>query len=423
MNAKGNSQPTRSDTGPRPAPSSQHSSPLSTQHSALSTRLAVFGATGSIGRQTLDVVRAHPGRFEVVALAAGHASAALQTLADEFHPRCVAVMEAGEAAGLAAPRREVLTGPQGLVAAATAPEVDLLVAASTGHAGIPATLAALRAGKEVALANKETIVCAGALVMAAARAAGTVIRPVDSEHSAIWQCLGFGRPAQPVARLILTASGGPFRTLPAADQARVTADQALAHPTWRMGGKITIDSATLMNKGLEVIEAHWLFAMPFDTIEVLVHPQSIVHSLVEFGDGSVLAQLGLPDMRLPIQIALAYPERLPNSLPRLDLASIARLDFEPPRRADFPCLGLAYEAGQAGGTYPTVLSAADEAAVALFLDGAIPFTGIADLIARALEAHTPVSDPDLDDIMAADAWARAYVYQAAGLAPAASSPA
>ena len=396
------------------SPLTQHSE-LGTRNSELSgTRLAVFGATGSIGRQTLDVVRAHPGHFEVVALAAGHASDALQALADEFRPRCVAVMEASDAAGLAAPGREVLTGSAGLVAAATAPEVDLLVAASTGHAGIPATLAALRAGKEVALANKETIVCAGALVMAAARAAGTVIRPVDSEHSAIWQCLGFGRPAQPVARLILTASGGPFRTLPAADLARVTADQALAHPTWRMGGKITIDSATLMNKGLEVIEAHWLFDVPFDTIEVLVHPQSIVHSLVEFGDGSVLAQLGLPDMRLPIQIALAYPERLPNSLPRLDLAAVARLDFEPPRLADFPCLGLAYRAGQAGGTYPTVLSAADEAAVALFLAGAITFPDISALIDRALEAHAAIGNPTLDDIMAADAWARAYVRQAVG---------
>jgi 1-deoxy-D-xylulose-5-phosphate reductoisomerase len=379
------------------------------------TRLALFGATGSVGRQTVEVVRAQPGRYEVVALAAGRASPALRALIEEFRPRCVVVADEAERAALADAGCTVLAGGAGLLAAATDPAVDLLVAASAGHAGIEATLAALRAGKELALANKETIVCAGALVMAAARAAGTTIRPIDSEHSALWQCLGFGGPAPRPRRIVLTASGGPFRTTPAAELATVTAGAALKHPTWNMGGKITVDSATLMNKGLEVIEAHWLFGMPFDGIDVLVHPQSIVHSLVEFVDGSVLAQLGLPDMRLPIHVALAYPERLPIELPRLDLASIGRLDFEPPRREAFPCLDLAYQAGRAGGTYPTVLSAADEVAVALFLAGHIPFPAIADLIARALDAHQSVDDPPLDAILAADAWARQHVRAAAAL--------
>jgi 1-deoxy-D-xylulose-5-phosphate reductoisomerase len=376
-------------------------------------RLAIFGATGSIGRQTLEVVRAQPGRYTVVALAAGRASEQLRALADEFRPQVVVVADERDRATLAAPGRLVLAGEAGLIAAATDPAVDLLVAASAGHAGIRPTLAALRAGKQLALANKETIVCAGALVVAAARAAGITIRPVDSEHSALWQCLGFGQPAQPVRRILLTASGGPFRTTPAEALRGVTAAEALTHPTWRMGGKITVDSATLMNKGLEVIEAHWLFDLAYDQIEVLVHPQSIIHSLVEFVDGSVLAQLGLPDMRLPIHIALAYPERIPSALPRLDLTAIGRLDFEPPRLDAFPCLRLAYQAGRAGGTYPTVLSAADEIAVALFLAGHIPFTGIADLIDSALARHRPVSAPSLDDIMAADAWARAYVREAA----------
>ncbi len=379
------------------------------------TRLAIFGATGSVGRQTLDVVRQQPERYRVTVLGAAHASAALRELADEFRPAAVVATEAsdGTMADLAAPGRILLTGEAGLLTAATDPGVDLLVAASAGHAAIGPTLAALRAGKQVALANKETIVCAGALVMAAARAAGTVIRPIDSEHSAVWQCLGLDQPARQVARVILTASGGPFRALPAAELARVTATAALKHPTWSMGGKITIDSASLMNKGLEVIEAHWLFGLPFEQIEVLVHPQSIVHSLVEFVDGSVLAQLGLPDMRLPIHIALAYPERVPTAYPRLDLAAIARLDFEPPRRDAFPCLDLAYQAGRAGATYPTVLSAADEVAVALFLAGQITFIAIANLIKSALDAHRPTGPLDLESILAADAWAREHVRRTA----------
>lgn len=349
-------------------------------------------------------------------LAAGRVSAELLALADEFRPAAIVVYfepRGGDPplSTLAAAGRTLWQGPAGLVAAATDPAVDLLVAASPGHAAIEATLAALAAGKQLALANKETIVCAGSLVTAAARAAGVTIRPVDSEHSAIWQCLGFGRPPQPVDKIVLTASGGPFRTMPTAELGLVTAAAALKHPTWHMGGKITIDSATLMNKGLEVIETHWLFEVPFDIIEVLVHPQSIVHSMVEFIDGSVLAQLGRPDMRLPIHVALAYPERMAARYPRLDLATLQRLDFEPPRLDAFPCLTLAYQAGRAGGTYPTVLSAADEEAVALFLAGRIPFTGIAEVIDQALARHVSIGRPTLADIMAADHWARRCVQE------------
>ncbi|MCC6627783.1 MAG: 1-deoxy-D-xylulose-5-phosphate reductoisomerase [Chloroflexi bacterium] len=375
------------------------------------TRLAILGATGSVGQQTLAVVRAQPDRYRVVALAAAHPSMALRALADEFRPACVVVAAEADRPALAAPGRAVLAGEAGLTQMATDPSVDLLVAASGGHAGIAPTLAALAAGKHLALANKETIVCAGALVTATAQAAGVTIRPVDSEHSAIWQCLGFAQRAQPVRHITLTASGGPFRTWPVAELEHVSAEQALNHPTWRMGGKITVDSASLMNKGLEVIEAHWLFGQPYERIRVLVHPQSIVHSLVEFADGSVLAQLGQPDMRLPIHVALAYPERVESELPRLDLAAIARLDFELPRLDAFPCLGLAYQAGRAGGTYPTVLSAADEVAVELFMAGAIRFTGIPRLIEAALQAHVPVGEPTLADILEADRETRAFVRQ------------
>ena len=385
-------------------------------------RLALIGATGSIGRQTLEIVRAHPDRFEIVALAAGHVSAALTALADEFQPRLVVAAADDDRAALAVPGRDLLRGPAGLMTLATQPDIDLVVVASAGHAAIEPTLAAIKAGKQIALANKEAIVCAGGQIMAAAEQAGVVIRPMDSEHSAIWQCLACGQVTQPLRRITLTASGGPFRALSSAELARVTASEALAHPTWRMGEKITVDSATLMNKGLEVIEARWLFGLDYDQIDVLVHPQSIVHSLIEFVDGSVLAQLGLPDMRLPIQVALGYPERLPSTLERLDLARIGRLDFEPPRWDDFPCLRLAFEAGRAGATYPTVLSAADEVAVALFLAGVVNFPGIADLIARALDAHTPIADPSIDAILAADAWARDYTQRLAGVTGEAPGP-
>jgi 1-deoxy-D-xylulose-5-phosphate reductoisomerase len=304
----------------------------------------------------------------------------------------------------------VLAGPEGLRTLATLPEADLVVVATPGHYAIRPSLAALAAGKELALANKETIVCAGELVTAAARARGVTIRPVDSEHSGLWQCLHGQRGGDAIARLVLTGSGGPFRGLSAAELAEVTVERALAHPTWpSMGGKITIDSASLMNKGLEVIEAHWLFGVPFDRIAVLLNPQSIVHALVEFADGSTLAQLAPPDMRLPIAHALDYPRRAPNPFPRLDLARVGRLDFAAPDPDRFPALRLAYEAGRAGGLAPTVLSAADDEAVAAFLRGAIPFVRIPALIEGALE-HSPHAGPvTLDAIEEADRWARAYV--------------
>lgn len=374
-------------------------------------RLSILGSTGSIGRQTLEVVAANPGRFCVYALAAGRDVEALRRQVEAFRPAL---------AGLGSTDVEVgdfpvplLRGEEGLVALATAPEVDLVVVATSGAAGLSPTLAAIRARKEVALANKEVLVMAGEIVAAEARACGVTLRPVDSEHSAIWQCLQ-GEPMAAVERLILTASGGPFRTWPKERLARVTPEEALSHPIWKMGPKITVDSATLFNKGLEVIEAHHLFGVPYERIEVVVHPQSLIHSLVEFCDGSVKAQLGFPDMRLPIQYALGYPERLPHRYTAVRWPEAGPLTFEPVDEERFPCLRLAREAGQAGRTYPAVLSAADEVAVALFLEGRIGFLDIPRLIAGALEAHRPSGPTDLPSIRAADAWARAWVERSAG---------
>jgi 1-deoxy-D-xylulose-5-phosphate reductoisomerase len=286
-------------------------------------------------------------------------------------------------------------------------DVDLLVVASSGTVGFQPTLAALEAGKSVALANKETLIMAGHLVTQAVAASNGQLLPIDSEHSAIWQCLQGEEPyGERVQRLLLTASGGALRNTPVEALASVSPTEALQHPTWTMGPKITIDSATLMNKGLEVIEAHWLFGLSFECIDVLIHHQSVIHSLVEFIDGSVKAQLGVPDMRLPIQYALAHPRRLPAPAPRLDLTSVGQLTFESVDTRKYPCLALAYEAGRRGGTYPTVLNAANEEAVARFLSHALPFTGIAELIDAALQAHTPTPSPSLDEVLAADTWAR-----------------
>ncbi len=374
-------------------------------------RLAILGSTGSIGRQTLEVVAANPGRFSVYALAAGRDVEALRRQVETFRPAL---------AGLGSTEVEVkdfpvplLCGEEGLVALATAPEVDLVVVATSGAAGLAPTLAAIRARKEVALANKEVLVMAGEIVATEARSYGVTLRPVDSEHSAIWQCLQ-GEPLAAVERLILTASGGPFRTWPKERLAHVTPEEALSHPIWRMGPKITVDSATLFNKGLEVIEAHHLFGVPYERIEVVVHPQSIVHSLVEFCDGSVKAQLGVPDMRLPIQYALGYPERLPHRYTAVKWPEVGPLCFEPVDEERFLCLRLAREAGLAGKTYPAVLSAADEVAVALFLERHIGFLDIPRLIAGALEAHRPAESVDLPSIRAADAWARAWVERSVG---------
>lgn len=372
-------------------------------------RIALLGSTGSIGRQTLDVVAAQPEHYQIVALAAGGNIALLNEQLRQFQPAVAAVRDERDR-GRVAHTDEILTGPEGLLALATLPEADLIVVATSGHAAIQPTLAALAAGKELALANKETIVCAGELVSTAARAAGVLIRPIDSEHSALWQCLHAAPGPGSIRRLILTGSGGPFRQLGAAELASVTVERALRHPTWPdMGGKVTIDSATLMNKGLEVLEARWLFDLPLDRIDVLIHPQSIVHGLVEYVDGATLAQLALPDMRLPIAYALSYPERAPLALPTLDLTRAGKLEFAAPDTTRFPCLRLAYQAGRAGGLCPTVLSAADDEAVAAFLRGAIAFTRIPALIAGALDAYTGGDTVTPESIEAADRWTRDYV--------------
>ena len=370
--------------------------------------VAVLGSTGSVGTQTIDVIRRHPDRFRVVSLAARDASPLLREQVERVRPDCVALTQPTTAAARHLPSSSrIVTGSDALVVAATLPDVDIVVTATSGHAAIPPTHAAVLAGKTIALANKETLVCAGDLIMPLAASLGVEIRPVDSEHSAIWQAIG-STPADQVARLVLTASGGPFRAADPASLRDVTAEQALAHPTWRMGGKITVDSATMMNKGLEVIEAHALFGLPYDQIDVVVHPESIVHSLVEFVDRGLLAQLGWPDMRVPIQYALTHPDRLSSPAKRLSLAEVGALHFEPPSPDRFPALGLAKQAGEAGGTYPTVLSAADEVAVGAFLAGRLRFTAITDAIRAALDAHTPDSAVTFDTIADADRRARAF---------------
>ncbi len=374
-------------------------------------RIAVLGSTGSIGRQTLDVLRCFPEHFRVVALAAHNNIALLAEQVREFQPTLVACTPDNPASAALAGELlpQALRGVEGLEAAATCADVDIVVAATSGLIGLQPTLAAIQAGKTIALANKETLVMAGHLVTASTDAAGAAIVPVDSEHSALWQCLR-GESPQDIARLILTASGGPFRNRPLEQQHQVTVAEALAHPTWRMGPKITIDSATLMNKGLEVIEAHWLFGVPYDQIEVVVHPQSIVHSMVEFVDGSIKMQAGLPSMHLPIQDALSAPHRLNNSgmglVQPLRWPEVGTLHFEALDLERFPCLRLAREAGVRGGSYPSALVGADEEAVALFLDGKILFTQIAELIEEVLERHTPIAHPDVDAILNVCAWAQ-----------------
>ena len=371
--------------------------------------VAVLGSTGSVGRQTLEVLAELRDQFRVVALAAGSNVELLARQAAAFSPSLVSSSSPPTTADAdlhrhIAANSEVIYGAAGLLAAATHPEAELIVVATSGDAAINPTFAAISAGKEIVLANKETIVCAGELLMPHAAAHGVTIRPADSEHSAIWQCLA-GAPPVAVARLHITASGGPFRTAGAADLAGVTIANALAHPTWSMGNKITIDSATLMNKGLEVIEAHWLFGVPYDRIDVVVHPESIVHSLVEFVDGSQVAQCGVPSMKLPLQYALTWPERMPSRVPRLSLAEIGALHFEPPDFARFPCLQLAYDAGRAGSTYPTVLSAADDVAVDAFLHEKIGFLDIPAIIAECLERHAPAGPLTREAITSVAAWA------------------
>jgi 1-deoxy-D-xylulose-5-phosphate reductoisomerase len=372
-------------------------------------RLAILGSTGSIGRSALAVVDAHPTRLAVVALAAGDNHELLASQVQRHRPAVVA-MASDE--GIDRLRRScgdvrplMASGRDGLIAVATHPSVDIVICASAGTAGLEAVLAAIDAGKTIALANKEVLVMAGALVTERARQRQVSILPVDSEHNAVHQCL-HGRARSEVRRLILTASGGPFREWSATALERVGPDEALRHPTWQMGRKITIDSATLMNKGLEVIEAHWLFGVDADQIDVVIHPQSIVHSLVELTDGSVLAQLGVTDMRLPIQYACSYPDRWDGALPSLDLARAGRLEFLEPDHDRFPCLGLAYRALRAGGTLPVVLNAANEVAVDAFLDGKLGFTSIPRVIERTMNTHAVESVTTIDVVRRVDAWGR-----------------
>ena len=380
-------------------------------------RIAILGSTGSIGRSALAVVDAHPSRLQVAALAAGDNAALLAEQIDLYKPRVAAIATATGLDRLrpalsSATTTRVLSGADGLLEVASHPEVDVVICASAGTAGLEAVLAAIEAGKTIALANKEVLVMAGALVTEAAQRNCVSILPVDSEHNAIHQCL-HGRNPDEIRRLILTASGGPFRELPEADLERVRPEAALRHPTWQMGRKITIDSATLMNKGLEVIEAHWLFGVDADRIDVLIHPQSIVHSMVELNDGSVIAQLGITDMRLPIQYACSYPERWETPLPTLNLAKAGRLEFHEPAHDRFPCLALAYRALRAGGTLPVVLNAANEVAVEAFLDGKLGFTAIPRVIEKTMNTHEIERVATIDTVRRVDRWARQQAHDAA----------
>ncbi len=370
-------------------------------------RIAVLGSTGSIGRQTLDVIRSLPEHFRVVALAGGSNHTLLEDQSREFHPDFVWCQSAERHMTIkAASGTKARWLPMDEMAAH--PDVDIVVVGTAGAAGLAPTLAALAVGKAVALANKEVLVMAGHIVTAAATRGGGELRPVDSEHSAIWQCL-WGEDIATVEKLILTASGGAFRDMPVRELDRVTPREALRHPTWDMGRKITVDSATLMNKGFEAIEARWLFDIPMSRVEVVMHRESVVHSLVEFADGSVKAQLGEPDMRLPIQCALTYPERIAcEGVPKLHLARVKTLNFGEPDMSRYPCLRLALEAGAKGGTWPAVLAAADEVAVEQFAVGALGFTGIAKVVDATLSAHDGSADPTIDVVLEADRWAREF---------------
>jgi len=370
--------------------------------------LAILGSTGSIGRSALAVVDAHPSRLRVIGLAARDNAALLAEQCRRYRPAIAALATSAAVDRLRAACSDTSVqlgaGPEGLIAVATHPDADIVLCASSGTAGLEAVLAAIEAGKTIALANKEVLVMAGELVMDAARRRGVAVLPVDSEHNAIHQCL-HGRNHQEVRRIILTASGGPFRQFTRDELEHVTPEAALRHPTWQMGRKITIDSATLMNKGLEVIEARWLFDVHADQIAVVIHPQSIVHSMVELSDGSVIAQLGVTDMRLPIQYACSYPERWEAALPSLDLTRAGKLEFHSPDTGRFPCLALAYRALREGGTLPVVLNAANEVAVEVFLEGRLAFPAIPRLIEMTMNAHASQRVSTLAVVRAVDEWA------------------
>lgn len=367
------------------------------------TRVAVLGSTGSIGCQTLDVIRAHPNRFQVVGLTAWNNVDVLAQQVSEFSPALVSCANPDALKGRIGDAAKL-----GSIAdVACADEVDIIISGVVGKEGLEPVMQALLRGKTVAIANKEAMVMAGGLLQEAARKGGGSIRPVDSEHSAIWQCLA-GEDIASVKRLVITASGGALRDLPLADLEAITPEKALAHPNWSMGRKITVDSATLFNKGLEVIEAHWLFDIPYDRIDVLMHRESIIHSMVEFVDGSFKAQLSSPDMRQPIQYALSYPQRLPSSLKPVDFVGLGALRFEPLDLERYPCLGYALAAGTRGGTYPAALAAADEEAVNAFLTGRLRFLDIPNLLSDTLEAHVSTDETSLEAVLAADAWGRNF---------------
>ncbi len=373
----------------------------------MATRVAVMGSTGSIGTQTLDVIAAEAGEYEIVALGASSSVELLVEQAKAVRPEVVAVADEARAAAVAdgvPPGTEVLAGPDALALAVAG--ADVVVNGVVGFAGLPVTLATLEAGKRLALANKESLIAAGPVVARARDTEGAELVPVDSEHCAVHQCLRANDNADRLARIVLTASGGPFRGRTRRDLAGVTVEDALAHPTWSMGPKITVDSSTLMNKGLEVIEAHELFGAGYDRIDVVVHPQSVVHSMVEFTDGATIAQLSMPDMRLPIGYALAYPDRIATPFGGIDWSQLGRLDFEPPDLEAFPCLSLAYEAGRAGETAPAWLNAANEVAVAAFLDGHISWVAIADVLKATLDRHDGTRATSVDVVIDMDRRAR-----------------
>lgn len=380
-------------------------------------QVAILGSTGSIGMSTLDVIRAHPDRFKVVALTAATQIERLAAQCLEFSPRIAVVSDAQGAAQLTRllqaqqSSTQVLYGPQALVTAVTESGCDTVMAAIVGAAGLVPTLAAAEAGKRVLLANKESLVMSGNLFMQAMKEGGGELLPIDSEHNAIFQCLPDRFTKSPsdhlgVEELWLTASGGPFRDLPVSSLSEITPEQACAHPNWVMGRKISVDSATMMNKGLEVIEAFWLFGLPLDKIRVLIHPQSVVHSMVRYRDGSVLAQMGQPDMRTPIAYGLAWPERIDAGVSQLNLTQLASLSFSEPNLSQFPCLGLAFAAARTGGTAPTVLNAANEIAVAAFLDSGLPYLTIPQVVEHALDVVAPLEADSLETILQADAQAR-----------------
>lgn len=373
--------------------------------------ISLLGATGSIGMQTLDVIRAHRDAFRLVAFSAGRNIEQARMIIEQFSPKVVCVAQKEDADMLQSEyigRVRIVSGEDGLIEVATVQEADIVVNAVVGSVGLVPTLKAIEAKKTIALANKETLVTAGHLVMKHAIDYGVSILPVDSEHSAIFQCLQ-GEQQKNIECIILTASGGSFRDRTREQLEHVTVEEALKHPNWSMGAKITIDSATMMNKGLEVIEAHWLFHLPYEQIDVLLHKESIIHSMVQFHDGSVIAQLGTPDMRVPIQYALTYPDRFPLHIERLNLAQVATLHFQKVDMNRFRCLQFAYEAGNIGGTMPTVLNAANEEAVAAFLTGQISFLAIEQCIEQAMERHVPIAHPDLETIRAVDRETRQYV--------------